>query len=313
MKPTTSQPNVFKSISRLMRALKLPAPSHPLVVLLNYDLSEFSAEHAGESFIIDFFKISFKRDFSGQVKYGQGHYDFAEGGLAFLAPNQLVTMSGDEKSFDGYTLYFHADLIAGYPLGRNIRQYGFFDYGVAEALCLSAREKEVINSIFASMAAELENNVDAFTQDVLVSQLELLLNHSNRFYNRQFITRKVLFSSTISRMEAYLSDRIDFDKSKALDLDRSMVAGIPTVQEVAEHLNVSPRYLTDMLKSMTGQGTQQYIQNRLIEKAKQLLAEGSFSIAEIAYRLGFEHPQSFTKLFKKTTSMAPRDFRHSLN
>ncbi|MBO9204821.1 helix-turn-helix transcriptional regulator [Niastella sp. MAH-29] len=252
--------------------------------------------------LIDFYKVSFKKDFKGEVKYGQGYYDFEAGGLAFLAPNQLLTTSGGESCYDGYTLYFHSDLIRNYQLGRNMHQYGFFSYSVSEALFLSEKEKNIITGLFENIAAELDNNIDAFSQDVLVSQIELLLNYSNRFYNRQFLTRKTVNHDIISQMDAFLANRFA-DKQ----------GGIPTVLEVARHLEVSPRYLTDMLKSLTGQSTQQHIHDRLIEKAKLILSTTRLNISEIAYQLGFEHPQSFNKLFKRYTNLSPNVFRKSFN
>jgi AraC-like DNA-binding protein len=305
MKAGNPQPIVFKSISELMRGLGMPKPLHPLIALMNYDKTEISRFYAGQSILIDFYKISFKKDFKGQVKYGQGYYDFEEGGLAFLAPNQLVTMPEDEESYEGYALYFHADLIRNYQLGRNIQQYGFFSYGISEALFFSEKERRIINDLFESITIELDNYTDSFSQDVLVSQIELLLNHSNRFYNRQFLTRKSVHHDLITQMDQYLSERFEHENST--------LNGLPTVQELSDHLKVPPRYLTDMLKSLTGQGAQQHIHSRLIEKAKEILTCSTASIAEIAYRLGFEHPQSFNKLFKKITSTSPGEFRQSFN
>jgi len=296
----TPQPIVFKNISELTREMGMSKPLHPLVALVNYDIDKIRFDHAGHSFLIDFYKVSFKKDFRGRVKYGQGFYDFEEGGLAFLAPNQLVTMTGDETSYEGYTLYFHADLIRNYQLGKNIDQYGFFTYAVNEALFLSDKEKKVVAGLFESIATELDNNTDAFSQDVLVSQIELLLNHSNRFCNRQFLTRKSVHHDLISQMDRFLADRFS-----------SQSNGIPTVLEVANHLHVSSRYLTDMLKSLTGQSAQQHIHDRLIDKGKLILSTTRLSIAEVAYKMGFEHPQSFNKLFKRYTNLSPNLFRKS--
>lgn len=305
MKAFTQQTLVFKSISELMTTLGQPKPLHPLIALVQYDQAKPNLEHAGKNFLIDFYKISFKKDFKGQVKYGQGYYDFEEGGLAFLGPNQLVTMSGEERNYEGYTLYFHADLIRNTHLGKNMQQYGFFSYAISEALFLSEKEKEVILAIFKSIATELDHHIDAFSQDVLVSQLELLLNHSNRFYNRQFMTRKAVYHDLIDNLKKYLDAR--------LEQNRSSSGGLPTVQEVADHLQVSARYLTDLLKSLTGQSTQQYLHSHLIENAKDRLSTSRLSIAEIAYQLGFEHPQSFNKLFKRCTSLSPNAYRQSFN
>jgi len=211
-------------------------------------------------------------------------------------------MTGDETSYEGYSLYFHADLIRNYQLGKNIHQYGFFAYAINEALFLSEKEKAVILKLLESIATELDNHSDAFSQDVLVSQIELLLNHSNRFYNRQFHTRKAVHDDLIVQMESYLEDRFI-----------NQAGGIPTVLEVADHLHVSSRYLTDMLRSLTGKSTQQHIHDRLMEKAKMLISTTHLSIAEVAYQLGFEHPQSFNKSFKRFTDLSPSVFRNSFN
>lgn len=285
-----------------MRDLDMPKPLHPLVALVNYDHEKGSRNLVGVKFMIDFYKISFKKDFSGKIKYGQGYYDFEEGGMAFLAPNQVVTMSAEESCLDGYTLFFHADLIRNYALGQRIQQYGFFSYAVTEALFLSEKEKKVIAGLFENIADELNNNTDIFSQDVLVSQIELLLNYSNRFYNRQFITRKALHHDVITQMNAYLEARF-----------ADQQGGIPSVPEVAHHLQVSPRYLSDMLRSLTGQNAQQHIHDRLIERAKTVLSTTNLTVAEIAYQLGFEHPQSFNKLFKRHTNLSPTIFRKSFN
>lgn len=295
-------PIIYKSISEFMRDLDMPKPLHPLVALVNYDKEEVGRNIVGHSFLLNFYKVSFKKDFSGQIKYGQDYYDFDEGGMAFLAPNQLVTMSGEKSCLDGYILLFHADLIRNYSLGKSIHQYGFFTYGVHEALFLSDKEKKVITGLFENIADELNNNTDVFSQDVLVSQIELLLNYSNRFYNRQFLTREAVHHDLISQMDTYLDSRF---------ADQS--GGIPTVPEVAKHLQVSPRYLTDMLKTLTGQSAQQHIHDRLIEKAKMILTTTRLTVAEVAYQLGFEHPQSFNKLFKRYTDLAPNVFRKSFN
>lgn len=297
------QQYVLNNISELMKRLGQPKPLHPLIALINYEDLKVDLADAGTTFITNFYKISFKKEFKGQVKYGQGYYDFEEGGLAFLAPNQVVTMPAEESSYDGYSLFFHPDFIRNYPLGKTISKYGFFSYVVSEALFLSDKEKKIIASLFGTIANELENNIDHFSQDVLVAQIELLLSYSNRFYNRQFITRKAVYNDLIAKMDAYLSMRIDTGQSP--------LTGLPSVQEVSDHLKVSPRYLTDMLKSLTGQSTQQHIHNKLIEKAKDILSTTTLTIAEIAYELGFEHPQSFNKLFKQKTKVSPVKFRQS--
>jgi AraC-like DNA-binding protein len=212
-------------------------------------------------------------------------------------------MSHEENSYDGYALFFHMDLIRGSQLGKHIQQYGFFSYAVTEALFLSDQEKKIVVGLFESIKQELKTNIDHFSQDVLVTQIELLLNYSNRFYDRQFITRKAVNNDKIRKMDAYLAERFDSGPSS--------LSGLPTVLEVAEHLKVSPRYLTDMLKSLTGQSTQQHIHERLIDRAKEMLSSSEMNISEIAYQLGFEHPQSFNKLFKQKSAISPLEFRQS--
>ncbi len=286
-----------------MRKLELPKPVHPLVALINYDETKISLTNAGSRLSLDFYKISFKTNFKGQVKYGQGYYDFDEGGLAFLAPHQIMTMPDDENNYEGYSFYFHPDLIKGYQLGKHIGRYGFFSYGVSEALHLSDKEKKIISSLFEAIESELNNNIDQYSQDVLVSQIELLLNYGNRFYNRQFITRRAVYNDLITKMNSYLSNR--------LESAHDQYTGIPTVQELCKYLGVTPRYLTDLLKSLTGLSAQQHIHEQLIEKAKIKLSNSKLTVAEIAYQLGFEHPQSFSKFFKQKTNTSPIQFRES--
>jgi AraC family transcriptional activator of pobA len=305
MKKEKSVPVVLKSISELLKMLGLPKPMHPMVALVNYKDIKVDTAALGKGYLLNFYKISFKEHFAGQIRYGQGHYDFEEGGLSFTAPNQLIAAAEEEKDYSGHTLLFHPDFLRNYPLGKHILQYGFFSYSVAEALYLSDKEKKIIFSVFDNIAVELDTNIDHFSQDVLVSQIEVLLNYSNRFYSRQFITRKVVHHDLIAEMEAFLLE--------VFSKDDSFINGLPSVMEVAEHLKVSPRYLNDMLRSLTGQTTQQHIHNQLIEKAKEMLSTGNLTIAEIAYNLGFEQPQSFNRLFKNKVKVTPLEFRHSFN
>ncbi|BAV05015.1 AraC-like ligand binding domain-containing protein [Filimonas lacunae] len=288
-----------------MRELGLPAPLHPLVAFVNYKEVPLETLEKGKKISIDFYKISFKPSFKGHTRYGQGYYDFEEGGLAFLKPKQVVFTPEDTDSYTGYALYFHPDFVRNYPLGKSLHQYGFFSYDVAEALFLSAKEKEIIEHLFQAIANELKTNIDQFSQDVLVSQIELLLNYSNRFYNRQFLTRKAVNHEIIASLDQLLNTY--FDQNSGLK------KGLPTVTYISASLHVSQRYLSDMLRSLTGLNTQQYIQNTVIEKAKEQLSATSLSVSEIAYTLGFEHPQSFSKLFKIKTNQSPLEFRAAFN
>lgn len=295
----------IESISQLVRELGLPTPLHPLVALVNYDDASFEMLEKGLKISIGFYKISFKFTFKGQTKYGQGYYDFEEGGLAFLKPGQIVFSPEDEDSYSGYALYFHPDLIRNYPLGSSIHQYGFFSYDVSEALFLSSKEKEIVTNLFASIATELDTNIDQFSQDVLVTQIALLLNVSNRYYNRQFLTRKAVNNNIIVALDQILENYFE--------TGNGLKNGGLTVQNVCEELKLSQRYLSDMLRSVTGLNTQQYIQNVMIEKAKHKLSNTVLSVSEIAYELGFEHPQSFSKLFKIKTNQSPSEFRQAFN
>jgi AraC-like DNA-binding protein len=297
--------NHIRSISQLVRVLGFAAPLHPLIALVDYNNVSIDMFPKGQKVSLDFYKVSFKPTFTGQIKYGQGYYDFEEGGLAFLKPKQIVFPPEDLESYEGIALYFHPDFIRNYPLGKTINQYGFFTYDVSEALFLSAKEKEIIGNLFATIATELDNNIDNFSQDVLVSQIELLLNYSNRFYNRQFITRKAVNHEIITSLDQLLNSYFEEEYS--------VRNGLPSVKYISTELKLSQRYLSDMLSSLTGLNTQQYIQNAIIEKAKERLSNTTLSVSEIAYELGFEHSQSFSKLFKTKTNVSPLEFRHAFN
>jgi len=297
--------NHIESISQLLRVLGSAAPLHPLIAIVDYNNVPIEMFPKGQKVSLDFYKISFKPTFTGQIKYGQGYYDFEEGGLAFLKPKQVVFPPEDIDSYEGIALYFHPDFIRNYPLGKTINQYGFFNYDVSEALFLSAKEKEIVANLFGTIALELQNNIDSFSQDVLVSQIELLLNYSNRFYNRQFITRKAINHDIVTSLDELLNGYFNEESS--------LKNGLPSVKYISTELKLSQRYLSDMLSSLTGLNTQQYIQHIVIEKAKERLSSTNLSVSEIAYGLGFEHSQSFSKLFKTKTNLSPSEFRHSFN
>lgn len=299
------QPVVFKNIAALMERVGLPSPLHPLVTLVNYDERKPDLIDAGSQYSLHFYKIAFKLRFSGKAKYGLGSYDFHDGGLAFVGPNQIVELSDDLEQHEGYALYFHPDLLYKHSLASRMNRYGFFSYSVSEALFLSEKEKNIIKSVFESIATELGTQTDQFSQDVLVSLIELLLHQCNRFYNRQFQTRKVIHHDLIDQMNLFLNKR--FKKEEAL------VSGLPTPQEIADHLNISQRYLSDMLKSLTGHTTQQHIHLQMVDRAKEMLGSNTLTTQDVAYALGFEHPQSFNKLFKQKTGMSPAGFRKLLS
>jgi len=306
MKTPDTKPLNFQSLSEAARHFGLPEPQHPLVCMLGAESARIVETVYPQSHVLNFYKISYKPRLSGRVRYGQHYYDFDEGGLLFASPGQIIGSSEEHGGVcSSYTLLVHPDFLMGYPLSRNIRQYGFFSYSANEALHLSDKEKETIISIFKNIEEELNSRIDEFSQDVILAQLELLLNYANRFYKRQFITRKKLNNDLLQNLEEILDDHFNND--------RSVNSGIPTVQYLASRLNISPSYLSDMLRSLTGQNAQQHIHSKLIEKAKEKLSTTKMTVSEIAYELGFEHPQSFNKLFKAKTTLSPLAFRQSFN
>ena len=301
MRKEENIPQKFNSISELHRALGFPKPLHPLVSLVNYADIKTPYDELPKSLLLNFYKISFKQNLTGKIKYGQNYYDFDEGGLSFISPNQIISGAEDEKDYSGYTLLFHPDFIRNYSLATKIKTYGFFMYSANEALHVSDKEKKIIFSVFENIKEELNSTIDDFSQDVVVSYLEVLLNYSKRFYKRQFITRKAVNHDLLTQMEQLLIDY--FNNNYALNM------GLPTVEFLAGKLNFSPRYLSDMLRSLTGQNAQQHIHEKLIEKAKEYLTSTNLSVADVAYQLGFEQPQSFNKLFKKKTNQTPVQFK----
>jgi AraC-like DNA-binding protein len=307
MKKEENSPAKLDSLSDVHRAFGLAKPLHPLISLIDSANFQIIANRLPHSHVLNFYKISYKPKLSGRLKYGQDYYDFDEGGLLFAAPNQIIGTGngGNIRECSLYTLLIHPDFLWNYPLAKKIRQYGFFSYSANEALHLSENEKTAVIAIFKMIEEELKSRIDDFSQDVIISQIELLLNYANRFYKRQFITRKAASSDLLQKLEEILDEYFNNEKS--------LRQGIPTVQYLSEHLTISPSYLSDMLRSLTGQNAQQHIHNKLIEKAKEKISTTSLSISEIAYELGFEHPQSFSKLFKTKTNLSPLQFRRSFN
>ena len=309
MKKEETKHHKFDSISDAHRAFGLPKPRHPLISLIDGANSRVEVHRPSGSHVLNFYKISYRPKLSGKLKYGQHYYDFDEGGLLFASPNQLIGSNNDEDNHtEGcslYTLLIHPDLFLGYPLAKKIRQYGFFSYSANEAVHLSENEKATVISIFKMIEEELNSRIDDFSQDVIISQIELLLNYANRFYKRQFITRKAVNNDMLQRLEDLLEEYFNHE----ISLDQ----GLPTVQYLSEHLNLSPGYLSDMLRSLIGQNAQQYIHNKLIEKAKEKLSTTNLTVSEVAYELGFGHSQSFSKLFKTKTNLSPLQFRKAFN
>ncbi len=305
---TNLQPYRIKTITEYHRLTGLPKPEHPSISVINIESFKPPISYEPLSLVFDFYSISLKRDFAAKFKYGQREYDFDEGVMFFMSPGQVFGVEFEKGATErptGWMILVHPDFLWNTLLAKTIKQYGYFSYAVNEALHLSEKEEATITSIAQNIEQEYRSNIDKFSQDVMVSQIELLLNYSNRFYNRQFITRKRASNDLLVKLEDLLIEYFDRQNDSQ--------SGLPTVKYISDKLNVSPNYLSDMLRTLTGQNTQQHIHNKLIEKAKEALTTTSLSVGEIAYRLGFEHPQSFNKLFKNKTEQSPLEFRNSFH
>ncbi len=301
------QPYRIKSITEYHRLMGLPKPEHPLISVLSFESIRYIHDSKAMNVTFDFYSISLKRDFNGKMKYGQQEYDFDEGIMFFISPGQVFGIEFKDIEtikHSGWLLLVHPDYLWNTPLA-SLKQYEYFSYSVHEALFLSDKEENIIINIMHNVEQEYRSNIDKFSQQVIIAQLELLFTYAERFYQRQFITRKITNHQLLNRLEetltAYFKD------------DGLLKKGLPTVQYVAQQLNVSPGYLSGSLKALTGKNTQQHIHDNLIEKAKEKLSTTSLTVSEIAYELGFEHPQSFSKLFKTKTNVSPLEFRHSFN
>lgn len=295
------------SISEYHKIMGLPKPEHPLISVVDYGSIQLPCK-ASMGFMFDFYTIVIDRDFKGNMKYGQQTGDFGEGVIFFMSPGQVFEVEVEDvgtTNRSGWILLIQPDFLWKTALAKKIRQYDYFSYSVNEALFLSDKEEKSILTIMENMTQEYRNNIDKFSDPVIIAQLELLLTYADRFYQRQFITRKKSSHSVLDRLEALLDG---YFTSELLSAE-----GMPTVQYVASSLNVSAGYLSGLLKTLTGKSTQHYLQDKLIEHAKAQLSATDQSVSEIAYGLGFEHPQSFSRLFKAKTSLSPLKFRSRFN
>lgn len=294
--------NAINSISEFHRLLSLPEPRHPLVSVINLTESVFLEDEIWKGFFNRFYCVALKREAKGKIRYGQQHYDYDKGVLTFTAPNQVQQLDlHTMECGSGYLLIFHPDFLLQHSLANSIHHYGFFDYAINEALHLSAEEEDDLITILHKIDKECQH-IDKHTQEIILTQIESLLKYSNRFYERQFLTRKNNNSALLTRFEQLVDDYFTSDAQRLL-----------TVKHIAEQMNLSPNYLSDLLRVHTGQNTQQHIHEKLIAKAKEKLSTTNLSVSEIAYALGFEHTQSFSTLFKKKTNLSPLEFRQAFN
>lgn len=292
-----------ESISQLHSIAGFDKPKHPLVSVIDYSKVKVANPPESGSFVCSFYTVNFKRNCS--FHYGLQPFDHQEGTLHCTAPEQVITFDRkrDTGNAEGWGLYFHPELIRNSYLGQKIHEYSFFSYAENEALFLSDDEKQTLLAILKQMKNEYNSNIDHYTHDVIVSNIELLLNYCKRFYGRQFITRLNQNRDTVSRFESEL--RFYFNSADI------QTKGLPTVKYFAGLLNLSPHYFSDLLKSETGKNAQDHIHSHLLEKAKTLLLTPGKTITEVAYELGFEHPQSFSKLFKQKVGITPGEFRNN--
>lgn len=305
-----NQPYLIKTISEFHRLLGLPKPEHPLISVIAIKPFEQVPVGLPGNVVNGFYSIALKKGFKAPVKfkYGQQAYDFDEGVLSFMAPGQIGGFDPQKYSSpnqSGWMLLIQPDFLWNTSLTKKIRQYAFFDYSVNEALFLSDKEEVVLTQIIGNISQEYHNNLDTFSHEIMITQLESLLSYSERFYQRQFMTRRIT--------NHQLLDRLNDQLIAYFDDVASMQKGLPSVSYLAEQLHVSPDYLSGLLKTLTGLTTQQHIHEKLIEKAKQQLSTTNLSVGEIAYQLGFEHSQSFSKLFKTKTNQSPLAFRKAFN
>jgi AraC family transcriptional regulator, transcriptional activator of pobA len=305
---TTPQPFRVKTIHQYHQILGLPKPQHPLISVIHLESFQQVPITEPMRLLYDFYCIALKKNVNFTQLYGQQEYDFDEGMMSFMSPGQVfgIEYNNEQQSKQsGWMLLIHPDFLWDTPLAKTVQHYEYFDYAANEALYLSEKEETIINGIIQNIEQEYHSNIDHFSQDIIISQLEVLLNYAERFYHRQFLTRKKTNHNILSRLEDILADYFKGD-----DLGEK---GLPTVEYVAETLNVSPNYLSGVLKVLTGQSTQQHIHDKLIEKAKEKLSTTDLSVSEIAYTLGFEHSQSFSRLFKAKTHLSPLAFRQSFH
>jgi AraC-like DNA-binding protein len=293
----------IKSVGEVHHFLGLEKPLHPLITIIR-DWPEIDFDFSTIKMTSDLYLIGLKGNVRGAFKYGRSSYDYEEGTLAFLAPNQVLTFDETDKNLDigGWTIIFHPDLIRKSELGKTIKEYSFFDYDVNEALHVAEKEKQMLAALVQLIETELEQNIDKHSQELMIVNLESILKYCRRYYDRQFYTRTNQSKDLVLRFEAYLETY--FTTANLVE------TGLPTVTQCGKALHLSGSYLSDLLKLETGKSAKDHIHSYIIEKAKTLLLNSNTSVGHIAYELGFEYPQHFSKLFKSKTGTNPSEYRN---
>lgn len=294
----------FKTLSAYLDYIQLPRPEHPMLSVLFATGESFlpCPRESSPPISNDCYSISLKKIVKGNLNYGRTEYDFTNGALIFIAPRQVIQWDSsvvfEQK---GFSINFHEDFLKGTELAQQIKKYGFFSYSTNEALHLSPREEKQIESIVENIDIEYHNNQDEFSKDIIISQLSTLLKYANRFYERQFLNRKELSNDLLEQFNQQLAAYFESGKLEE--------QGIPSIEQIAEKMSVSQRYLSDTLKKETGKTTTEHLQLYLIDEAKNILLKPNKSISEVAYELGFEYPQYFSRLFKKKEGLSPSAYR----
>jgi len=293
----------IETISDMHKMLPQASVKHPLVAVI--DFSAYQEQfNSGMKLTMGFYSVMFKNACISKMKYGQQSYDFQDGTLVCIAPQQVISLdepTNQKTEVSGWGVFFHPDLIRGTSLGKTIKEYSFFSYEANEALHLADKEKHTLNEIVQKINAELLENIDKHSQTLIVSNIELLLNYCTRYYDRQFITRRNANSDILAKVEDVLT--------KYFQQTQLSEKGLPTVKYLADQVHLSANYLSDLLKRETGMNAQDRIHYYLIEEAKNLLLSSNKSVGELAFSLGFEYPQYFSRLFKSKTGMTPLEYR----
>lgn len=293
----------IKSVSDMHEVFGLPKPRHPLVSVIRFKNAKIKSAYHHIRCSFGMYCITHKNDTDGSMRYGRNSYDFQEGSMVFIKPGQVLKYDGHQSSNQdpGWALLFHPDLIRKSEFGRTIEGYSFFSYDITEALHISDEEKHSLNELIVKIEKEYRQNIDRHSQKLIISNIELILDYCTRYYDRQFYTRSNLNKDLVAKFEVLLKDYY----SQENQLDK----GIPSVNFCANELNMSPKYLSDLLKKETGKNAKNHIDDFIINKAKNRLLGSKKSVSEIAFSLGYEYSQHFSKIFKAKTGMSPGEYR----
>lgn len=294
----------FNTLSSYLEYLGLPRPEHPMLSVLNSKGDGYlpCPRECSPPITNDCYSISFKKIVHGDLNYGRTKYDFNNGALIFIAPKQILqwdkSMVFEQK---GFSINIHVDFLKGTHLAQQINKYSFFSYSINEALHLSPKEEKQIESIVENIEIEYQNNQDAFSKEIIISQLDTFLKYANRFYERQFLNRKEICNVLLDQFNQHFTEYLESGQ-----LQKN---GIPSIEEIAKNMSISQRYLSDTLKKETGKTTKEHLNLLLIDEAKNILLQPNKSISTVAYELGFEYPPYFSRLFKKKEGISPSEYR----